>query len=403
MPFIDLGTNVLLHLFALVDAIYTVLSLSRVNRLLHEFGSTKHLWLSIVRDLTARRLIDAHPDDLAKLSKDALVEEVRRAVNGPQTWSPKSLVPPTLARQVVVQVDRFRFAEFLPGSCAISGTIAPGIGVDSATLHFRIGTSAAVVALILSATNRHELFVLELDLATGESSDLLRISLTMTLWGPRLFEDFLVCYTSPGPPYVRWFILLLNWRAEEFVFVVCNTDQPHGSFALTPGHVVLIRPVSGPSCSTAGLSVHLYPIINFEGLWRPLSELNINDPIHTEQISCVSVQVPDNNIFGPRQHPTLSLTGSLLHHDTYDLTIQVADIIFPPPAARLSSLLERLRIRPQRSRTRMTHVTISRHHITLAAQGHSVNSPPLPQLTMRSIFRYSRDFDSTWVLGSTHG
>lgn len=144
-----------------------------MNRLLHDIGSTKQLWLSIVRDLSARRQIDA-PRDFDNLSKDMLVEEVRRAVDGPRTWSPKCSVLPTLRRRVIIAVDRFRCPELLPGGSHVlcyfenNGDDAVevvethsgrqiwtwsqrGRSVYSAVFDFRVGTTAALVALTLTA------------------------------------------------------------------------------------------------------------------------------------------------------------------------------------------------------------------------------------------------------------
>ncbi|KAJ6566666.1 hypothetical protein B0H19DRAFT_1257860 [Mycena capillaripes] len=403
MPFLDLGTDVLSHLFALID-VYTVLSLSRVNRLLYDIGSTKQLWLSIVRHLTACRLIDAPPDRLDELSKDALVEEVRRAVDGPRTWSPKSSVPPTLARQVVVEVDHFRCAELLPGGSHILCYFEHNSDDAVECLRHTLGDEyghAAVVALILAASDRHELLFIELNLDTGKSGDLLRTSFPRTLlWATQLCEDFLVCYARPTPIHGRWFILLLNWRAEEFVVFDCSTTRPVDNFALLPGHIVLTRPVFGPDESSAACSVHLYSIVNFKTLWRPLSEFSFDNPIDPKEISSVELHVAHNNLVAPRHlHPKLSVTQSPIHHDTYDLTIQVADIVYPPTVPRLSSLLERLRIRPKRSRRCTTQVTLSRNHIILPPGGHSSKSSQPPQLAMKSIFRYLRDFYSTSEVG----
>lgn len=111
-------------------------------------------------------------------------------------------------------------------------------------------------------------------------------------------------------------------------------------------------------------------------------------------------EVAHNTAIAPRRlHPKISVTESILHHDTYDLIIQVADIVNPPRIPPLSSLLQRLRIKPKRSRVCTTQMTMSRSHIVLPTQGNSVNSSQPPQLTTESIFRYSRDFYSASEVG----
>ncbi|KAJ6537719.1 hypothetical protein B0H19DRAFT_373289 [Mycena capillaripes] len=205
MPFIDLGSDVLSHLFALTD-VYTVLSLSRVNRLFNGISSTRHLWLLIVRDLSARRLIDTPPDDIDMLCKDALVDE-----------------------------ESIQCLEVHTGRLAWAWS-QPGIYISSATFDFRLGSSEAVVALTFAAADR--VLLCEVNLATGQSRDLLDFTLPGILWFPKLLGDFFICHARPTPITPHWFILLLNFRTEEFVVLECATDQvsfsnPPRSYFLT--------------------------------------------------------------------------------------------------------------------------------------------------------------------------
>lgn len=150
--------------------------LAQVNRILHEISSTKQVWLAIVRDLSARRLVDTSPADINTLPKDALVDEVRGVVDGPRTWSAKTTTPPKLLRQIILPLDRSlngSNTELLPGGVYVlcyfedSGTESveclevrtarrawawsrPGCNVRSATFDFLLGRSLAVVALTVS-------------------------------------------------------------------------------------------------------------------------------------------------------------------------------------------------------------------------------------------------------------
>jgi hypothetical protein len=94
-----------------------------VNKSFHEIASFKQLWLSIVRDLSRARVIDAPAEEtLETLSTAELVEEVRRAVVGPRTWSPASSVPPTVHRQFSIPLKKYTVthpAELLPGGTHI--------------------------------------------------------------------------------------------------------------------------------------------------------------------------------------------------------------------------------------------------------------------------------------------
>ncbi|KAJ7176255.1 hypothetical protein C8R43DRAFT_556297 [Mycena crocata] len=94
-----LPPDVLLCIFAFVD-VAALLSFSRVNRHFHGLASSRQLWLSLVRALTSRGLIDAPPDELLHtLSKDALIDEIKRVIVGPRTWSSNWELP-TIARQL---------------------------------------------------------------------------------------------------------------------------------------------------------------------------------------------------------------------------------------------------------------------------------------------------------------
>ncbi|KAJ6566673.1 hypothetical protein B0H19DRAFT_1352348 [Mycena capillaripes] len=372
MPFIDLGADVLSHLFALTD-VYTVLSLARVNRMLHEISSTKQLWLSIVRDLSERRVIDTPSGDIDALSKDALVDEVRRVADGPRTWSAQTTTPPKLLRQITVQSDRSPggYTELLPGCTYIlryfeeSGTLSrsveclevhagrcawtwsrPGFNVRSATFDFLAGASIAVVALTISTpTDTNQLLFLDVDLITGQSRELGHFTLPSTFLGsPKLWRDFFMFHASQTPANGPGFLLLLNWRTEEYIALTLVPGQPVDCFALLPMHIALARP--GPSRSTTSLKLHLYAITDFGPYWRPLSDFNFNNPIDTGRIPSVHLPVADNNLVtAPQTHSvSVSVAESPVHHDIYELTIQVTDVFFPPSLPRLASVLRQLRI-----------------------------------------------------------
>ncbi|KAJ7110424.1 hypothetical protein C8R44DRAFT_260295 [Mycena epipterygia] len=115
-----LVTDLVLYVLALTD-VYTILSLSRVNKFFHSITLAKQLWIPIVRDLVMRGLSDFPADeDLSAHSAEALVEEVKRAVAGPHTWFPQSQSGPTIYREVKLEYavpggDRSSSARWLPG------------------------------------------------------------------------------------------------------------------------------------------------------------------------------------------------------------------------------------------------------------------------------------------------
>lgn len=91
----------------------------QVNKYLWGISRTKQLWISVIRDLGSRQMLDRGVDEvLEETSTEALIAEAKRAVVGPHTWSKTSVSPPTISRQVTIPFDaqqRTPYAEFLPG------------------------------------------------------------------------------------------------------------------------------------------------------------------------------------------------------------------------------------------------------------------------------------------------
>ncbi|KAJ6566621.1 hypothetical protein B0H19DRAFT_1374114 [Mycena capillaripes] len=101
----QLNPDVLLDILAFTD-VFTSPSLSRVNRTLHKIGASKQLWISIVFYLSSRRLIYLPSEVNSEyLSALALMDEVKRIVVGPRTWSFNSPDPPTLLRQRTISLE----------------------------------------------------------------------------------------------------------------------------------------------------------------------------------------------------------------------------------------------------------------------------------------------------------
>ncbi|KAJ7282407.1 hypothetical protein C8J57DRAFT_1499404 [Mycena rebaudengoi] len=198
-------TDVVLYVLAFTD-VYTILSLSQVNKFFYSITLAKQLWIPIVRDLVMRGLSDFLADeDLGELSVEALVEEVKRAVAGPRSWLPESRADPTICREINLEYasggwDRFQRARWLPGGRHILFQNGGPIGntyvtfvlcqamdpvpsrvwsatfvgsLEDAAFDFRTG-SKVIMSLVLN--DRHgfsTILLLEANLATGVSSNLL--------------------------------------------------------------------------------------------------------------------------------------------------------------------------------------------------------------------------------------
>ncbi|KAJ7618037.1 hypothetical protein FB45DRAFT_1007662 [Roridomyces roridus] len=100
-----LNEDVLGEILSYCD-IYHILLFSRVNRVCRRIALSKHLWISLLRDLEFRALLDLGPkEQLEAYETPELIDMVKRVSLGPRTWSPTSSTPPTIRREVVLHFD----------------------------------------------------------------------------------------------------------------------------------------------------------------------------------------------------------------------------------------------------------------------------------------------------------
>ncbi|RDB30693.1 hypothetical protein Hypma_005909 [Hypsizygus marmoreus] len=96
----------ILHFCSIPD----ILRISETCRHVHSLAFSKHVWLSIIRDLVARLYLDfTLTQHLESLSTVSLITLVKRTVHGPTSWSPKSDSPPQ-----VVATHQLSFPDLAP-------------------------------------------------------------------------------------------------------------------------------------------------------------------------------------------------------------------------------------------------------------------------------------------------
>ncbi|KAJ7148335.1 hypothetical protein C8R46DRAFT_536478 [Mycena filopes] len=266
----QLDHDVLSLIFILSD-VYTILSLSRVNKRFHALGRAKHLWISVVRDLYARRLIDAPVDEvLEECATQTLIDRVRRIVLGPYTWSPKSPIAPTIRRQktILLPSPRMRF-EFLPGGRYLVLYLMKDSDVEVECLEIgserRVwswaraghqvryagfdldGSGPEGVAYLVFSDNadpHDQLLILRTNFETGGSVELLDLSEPPFsidwISRPQISGDFLVCLVN-GPRPGDEYIVVVNWQSAQFVIMDFNWQA---QFRLVHDHLIIIHPSS---------------------------------------------------------------------------------------------------------------------------------------------------------------
>ncbi|KAJ6565964.1 hypothetical protein DFH09DRAFT_1157346 [Mycena vulgaris] len=401
----ELDSDVLLQIFALMD-VYTVLSLSRVNKAFHELASTKHLWRSVVRDLSSRYLVDAPAAEvLETFSTAQLVDEVKRVVAGPRTWSPACSRVPRLLRQHTISpgnlVGRRVDTEFLPDGRHIliyksSNHLSRGVEcwdvhlgrqvwawsfplryIQYVTFDLRRGGLEALVVLCVLGSGRRML-VLEADLTTGASRELLNFCINARL-RQRMENsgDFIACAVYFDWGHLPPAVLLVNWNTTEFVLVDCS-NLGNLQVALCPGHVVLSCSSTSDSESAILDQIRIYSITSLAQQWRPVIDNCLHHPTDSAAITSVTVNVPGNNLHETPDYHYIgrSFSESLVHDRTYVMMVRVVDCRSVPSGSGLTHLVRRIRDRLAASKSWFT--TLSRYRLSLPAS--TPSPPPAPQL-----------------------
>lgn len=92
----------------------------KVNKQFRAVALAKQLWISLLRNLHLRGLIDLAPgENFERYSTTDLIDEVKRLVLGPKTWSPAWSSGAVVGRQTVLhfseEISRIIRATLLPG------------------------------------------------------------------------------------------------------------------------------------------------------------------------------------------------------------------------------------------------------------------------------------------------
>ncbi|KAF7344128.1 hypothetical protein MVEN_01702800 [Mycena venus] len=400
MLFNRLDADVLSHIFALTD-VYTILSLSQVNKYFHEISSTKHLWISVVRGLSLRRLIDAPPDEvLETLSKDALVDEVRRAVNGPSTplqTLQLFLVKPSSHCNANTGMLNSSQAEHISSFLSLVWSWErPGLQAREAKFDFRAGESEGIVSLVVSTRSAvhgtsYKILVLGVNLTTGDSHDLFHLPTDAAFPSDmQMSGEFLAFRAAVDWFNLTSFVVLVNWRTADVIVFDLMRQEPN--FSLLPDHILLVYPGSA-----RGMPDHLrlYSISSLSRLWRPMNRLDLETDIETanlEGIPFVSCNIPASNLIHGRSHNvSLSVVTSPVHDAAYDCVVELVTYghqhASPPPQP--PSLLERLRSRL------MSRPTISSPSSKVVTRVHFILSFPSPHILLKSVVHHGKDLPFT--------
>ncbi|KAJ6629778.1 hypothetical protein B0H10DRAFT_1939418 [Mycena sp. CBHHK59/15] len=411
--------DILSHIFALTD-VYTILSLSRVNKLFRSAAFTKQLWLSVVRDLASRWLIDSPGDEILEtLSTHELINEVKRGVVGARTWSPTSSAPPSVARKITLPQEIPSSHVLLPAGTHIVaydthggafsrgvecwemktgrrvwGWAAPNYLVHQATFDIRRGGSEAVVSVVNAMHEHNHIIIFQVDLETGDSRDVCHLPIDAA-FPPRIriCGDFFTCEALVRQTAWPSIVALVNWRTGKFIGFGIDYHQ---DTVLFPGHIALGCPASG-AVSRIDF-VRIYSMASLHHLWRPISDFSLDTLSDITRIGSVVIHLACNSVrVDPWWHRVeISVAESTVHDNTYELVARVVDSAY---RSRVMVLLKRIQNRltnrpaPAPPNEKITTVTLSRYRIGVPPTTSS--SPALPQLTLKSVLRHRRLFPYT--------
>ncbi|KAJ7339972.1 hypothetical protein DFH08DRAFT_248482 [Mycena albidolilacea] len=271
----------------------------------------------------------------------------------------------------------------------------PGHEVFMAKFDFH-GSTGAVVAFVFSDPQfLCHLLILKLNLTTGNSRELLALETgTLSPSGLRICGDYFACHVVN-----QYSVLLIDWRAGQFILFGAFYAQSWLTLCLG-GHLILAY-----NAANIPPHVRLYPFSLFDGLWRPMSGLDLDSRINATEIHpSISLELPSNAPSGESNHShiTVTLLESPMHADTYELIAEVVDFVVLPSAGtpfrrrftRLLSLFWRSNAPRSPTTPTILRVTWSRHLLTLPK---SPSTPP--RFTCKYFSRHSALFSSTSGVG----
>ncbi|KAJ6598092.1 hypothetical protein DFH09DRAFT_53157 [Mycena vulgaris] len=251
MPFHNLPGDAITDILVHCD-VYTVLCVSRVNQHFRAIALEKHLWISLLRHLEFRGLINFPPEEtFERLATEDLINEVKGIVLGPKTWATLGRAP-VPKRQVLLPLYE-KISVGHPDMRLLAGgryftfhNQASLIFFDAATTGrtvwsythpapFRFwshdmsrGGDDVFVAVAGPDLNHNAVHILRVDLARGLSETLAQIPLPdhlRYLSPPVILGDFLaISFEIQSEATIL--VLLANWRSEEHILINCQASHP---------------------------------------------------------------------------------------------------------------------------------------------------------------------------------
>ncbi|KAJ7364253.1 hypothetical protein DFH08DRAFT_798633 [Mycena albidolilacea] len=341
----------------------------QVNKILRRVAFVKQLWLSLVRDLTFRGLVELAPvedEELESHSTTELVQFVMRAVA-------YSRLPHLLGSFTRVQSHRrlaFRSgvdwrsiwnATLLPGARYAVVRIPTGLHIYEVSSGRRIWTRAfdmfsnysidktrgGAMTRFLLQTEEGNICIEEVDLATGESWEVFAFDLQGAngLYNTRIVDDFFVCTLRPSNGEGTS-LLLVNWPAATWMFLDLGF-VPSSTWTepeIIPGYIVLAYPDSTPPHQ---LLLAVTDLRSLSPHFQPLDEFSLDD---RNRVSLQDIPSAARTRLEYEGRPImsfpifLSTVPCMLHRDSFNIVVstrQEQPPLRPSLVARFRQLITR--------------------------------------------------------------
>jgi hypothetical protein len=210
----------------------------------------QRVWLYLIQDLVARKFIDLPPNRALKAYTAELIEEVKKIVLGPKTWSRPSRARPVVSREHRIPASSdspFQILRLIPGGRYLTVQIPGRIDL----------WDVAACALVWSFEHDHSLWprhvelvddecsaiclgfdtprvlsVIRIDLNTGCSTELCRVDAppdTEFSGGLEASDEFFICPLILSVWPTKRYFMLGSWRTETIVTVFLRVTYEPGS------------------------------------------------------------------------------------------------------------------------------------------------------------------------------
>ncbi|KAK6987523.1 hypothetical protein R3P38DRAFT_3374706 [Favolaschia claudopus] len=382
----DLGEDLLIKILSLCD-VYSVLSVSAVNKYLSKVASTKQLWVVLMQNLvTNGLLVPPSKAELALYSTADIIDDIKRIVHGPQTWEPAATLPPIIHRQITFDLHldaaSLRGIQLLPGGkyavvetsnavklYAIFDTrciwekpapkvrsMATDMSCDGSVL--RILLAPKQLSKLGDFSERAEFIIHEIDLTSGHSREVFTLPMPPEnifdmWWCIDLQENLFLIQTMTMSLTRGHMFILIDWYTSQQVILSYQEYTPGLDLSprLAANHILAMGRARIPQFE--GLNFLVTAIADLEHYWHPLNidvrkipftgddlrSFPINPPMPENRIPTTAkvwLEFEGTTLDYPYKCSPLVIHPSPLRTDKYKIRIYLSALFsIPPPRDRL--------------------------------------------------------------------